>query len=253
MKREEIYKKISMKRAKGITIKRSLCFYNPHEVYIALTKNVEVKKWLRFVSNHYTPPKAKIFLIYPCSAEKPYYKSRSYKQLYKTLSKLGELRKHIHIATISEPFGLIPEEFYGKKSKWHDWKNSWYDCPGLFEWWCNKYNQIYSKEELEKCIQILASHLANFFIKIKAKKSYLKIIAFIRTYSSQLKVKDDYTHRRIIESAAQMANIQVDILPPKRVVAKIVSKKGRLAWDMQGVAHPMAQEYLLNYLKAVLR
>ena len=253
MKRDEIYEKVSLKHANGVRIKRSLCFYNPQEVYIALKNNIEVKKWLRFISNHYIPPKAKVLLIYPCSAEKPYHKSRSYKILYNTLAKLEEKRRKIHIVTISEPFCLIPEEFYGKRNAWHDWEDSWYDCPGLFEWWCKKYGQPYSKEYLEKCVQILATHVAKFFMKAKTRKSYSKIVAFVRSYSSGLKVKDDHTHRRIVELAAQIAKVRVDILPPKQVVAEIVLRKGRLAWDMYGIAHPMAQDYLLKYLKKVLK
>jgi archaeosine synthase len=250
--RREIYKKVSCTRGRGVKIKRSLCFYNPKEVYLALTRNGEVKRWLNFISNHYLPEPRQVLLIYPCSAEKPYNSSRSYKRLYETLSKLGNMRGQVHIVTISEPFGLIPEEFYGKKTAWHDWRNAWYDCPGLFKWWCNKYNQPYSKEYLEKCVELLAFYIASFLKKVDSNKCYAKIIAFVRTYSSQLKAREDHTHKRIIEMAAKIANVHIEILPTKEVVSYIVSKNGRLAWDMYGVAHPHAQEYLLNYLKVVL-
>jgi archaeosine synthase len=253
MNRHEIYLTVSLKHAKGVDINPTLCFYNPYEVYMALTRNREVRRWLRFIANQYAPPKANILLMYPCSADKPYYKSRSYKTLFKTLSKLGEKRNEIHLATISEPFGLVPEEFYGVKTPWHDWSRSWYDCPGLFEWWCRKYGQPYSKEYLEKSIQILASYVAKFFTRAKALGSYSRVIAFIRTFSSKLEVKETHTHRRIVELAARIAGIEVDLLPPKEVVAEIVSKKGRLAWDVYGVSHPIAQDYLLNYLKEVLK
>lgn len=253
MKRSEIYEEVSLKRGKGVKIKRSLCFYNPFEVYEALISNSEVKKWLEFISTHYEPPKAKILLIYPCTAEKPYYESRSYKKLFATLSKLGERRKEIHLMTISEPFGLIPEEFYGVETPWHDWKNSWYDCPGLFEWWCRKHSQPYSSEYLEKCIEILAMHIAKFLMKAKTKKIYSKIIGFVRTYSSNLEIKKDYTHRRILDRASQIAKINIKLLPPKDIVNKIVISKGRFAWDMYGVSHPIAQNYLLNYLKKAIR
>ena len=250
MRRDEIYKKVSLRHANGVKIKRSLCFYNPEEVYKALTSNTEVRRWLEFISDHYIPARAKILLIYPCSAEKPYHKSRSYTKLFNTLSKLGEKRKEVHLVTISEPFCLIPEEFYGKKSEWHDWENSWYDCPGLFEWWCRKYSQPYSKDYLEKCIQILAMYAAKFFMK--ANHCYSRIVVFVRTFSSGLEVKDDHTHRRIIELAANIAKVHVELLPPKHVVAEIVSKEGRLAWDMYGISHSIAQDYLLKYLKQVL-
>jgi archaeosine synthase len=231
----------------------SLCFYNPKQVYTALSENKEVKRWLTFISNHYTPPPAKILLIYPCSSQKPYHESRSYKILFNTLAKLGERRKYVHVLTVSEPFGIVPEEFYGKRTKWHDWKNRWYDCPGLFEWWCRRHNQPYSKEYLEKSIDLLAYYVAKFFERLKEEDPPPpKIVAFVRTFSSTLKVREDHTHRRIIEKAAKISNLDVEILPSEELVSRIVSSKGRLAWDLYGVAHPLAQEYLLQYLKRVL-
>jgi archaeosine synthase len=252
MRQDEIYSKVSLNYAKNVKIERSFCLYNPYEVYIALTSNKEIVKWLEFISNHYIPSKAKILLIYPCSAKKPYHESRSYKRLFNTLSKLGEKRKEVHVITISEPFGLVPEEFYGRNSLWHDWSNSWYDCPGLFEWWCKRYDQPYSKEYLDKCIQILATYVAKFFMKVKTMRIYSRIIAFVRTFSSNLEMKNDHTHRRIVELAASIAKVKVDILPPKEIINEIVTKKGKFAWDMYGVSHPIAQNYLLHYLKEVL-
>jgi len=249
----ELYKRISAKKGKGVHIRQDLCFYNPEEVYTAITSNKAVVEWLNFISNHYVPPlDKKVLLIYPCSTEKPYHKSRSYRILFRTLNALGNQKKTIHLMTISEPFGLVPEEFYENKSKWHNWENEWYDCPGLFEWWCNKYKQSYSQEYVDKSIECLANYIAKFLLKVKSKKRYSRIIAFIRTYTSQLETKEDHTHRRIIEKAAEIAKINVEILPDKRLVSEIVRNSGRMAWDMYGVAHPLAQKYLLQYLKGVL-
>ena len=105
---------------------------------------------------------------------------------------------------------------------------------------------------MEESIQILAGYVAKFLTRAIALGSYSKIVAFVRTFSSKLEVKEDHTHRRIIELAANMAKIEVDLLPPKEVVTEIVSKRGRLAWDLYGVSHPIAQSYLLSYLKKVL-
>lgn len=218
---------------------------NPEEVYTALINNLKVSDWLTFISNHYKPLHKKILLIYPCTATKPYSKSRSYKALFKTLSVLGEKREDIHLVTISEPFGLIPEEFQSGE----DWN---YNCPGLFEWWCKRNGQTFSKEKLDKCIEILSDYTAEFFKKAHRGEYYHKIVAFVRTYTSQLEPKDDHTHRRIIDRAAKIAGITVDILPHKELVSKIVKERGRFAWDMYGVAHPIAQEYLLNYLRGLL-
>ena len=173
-------------------------------------------------------------------------------QLYRTLSKLGDDRRRIHLATISEPFGLVPEEFYDKKTWWHDWKNEWYDCPGLFEWWCKKYERPYSEEEASQCIRILARNIALFLKKVKSKRRYKKIIAFVRTYSSNLKRTRDQTHRRMIEKAVEMSGMKVQIMPPRALISRIVKRKRGFAWDMYGVSHPEAQEYLFKELRALL-
>jgi len=129
MDRTVIYKMFSLKRAKGVNIDPSLCFYNPEEVYIALNTHGYVKRWLKYIADEYVPPNKEVLLIYPCSSEKPYHKSRSYKVLFRTLSLLGRDRSKVHVATVSEPFCLVPEEFYGRKDGWFDWETRWYDCP----------------------------------------------------------------------------------------------------------------------------
>jgi len=252
MKRELIYKRISVKKGKDVRIKLSLCFYNPREVYYALIKNRQVKKWLKYISNHYSPPKKKVLLIFPCSTLKPYHKSQSYRQLLETLSLLRERRDQVHLVAISEPFGLVPEEFFGKRTEWHDWKNDWYDCPGLFEWWCDQHGQPYSREYLDRSVEELATYVARFLKKAKKRRSYSKIIAFVRTYSSNLKRKHDHTHRRIIERAAASARVNVELLPDQRVISNIVRKSGRFAWDMYGVSHPIAQRFLIQRLRGIL-
>lgn len=251
-KRTDIYRRITSKRAKGTTIKPSLCFYDTHEVLNGLQQNRQVRLWLKFISNHYLPASHDVLLIYPCSADKPYVKSRSYKQLYTTLSRFGENRRRIHVVTISEPFGLVPEEFYGTRTRWHDWKNDWYDCPGLFEWWCKKYERPYSEQEANQCIEILAHNVALFLRKVKTKKRYKKIVAFVRTYSSNLKKTHDQTHRRIIERAAEISNVKLQLLPSRALISRIIRKNKSYAWDMYGVSHPQAQEYLFRKLRALL-
>lgn len=231
MKKEKqfLYNQISKKIGRGITIKKSLCFYNPRDVYQGLKKNNDIRNWQRFMNQKFNPKKKKILLIYPCSTVKPYDKSRSYQQLYKHLDRLNGKRDKIQIMTISEPFGLVPEEYYSKFK--------WYDCPGLFEWWCHRYDQEYDKEYLEKSLQILADKIGRFLKKAMRKKKYKKIIAFVRTYSSNLETKQDHTHRRMLELAAEKYNLKIEILPTKNQVRNLVNTQGAFAWDMYGVAH----------------
>jgi archaeosine synthase len=244
MDRVILYQNISRKVGKGVTIDPNLCFYSPTEVLKALTDEGRVKDWLIRISNHYVPPKRKLLLIYPCSRDKPYNTSRSYKLLYSTLAQIPNWRSKIQLMTISEPFGLVPEQFYGKFE-------SWYDCPGLFEWWCRRYGLDYSYEDLDRCIELLSDYIANFLKKAQKVKSYDYILGFVRTHSSSLSLEKDHTHRRMLERAAEKSGVDIELSPSKELIHKIVTERGRLAWDMYGVAHPLAQKYLLEKVRSV--
>jgi len=227
------------------TLPRELCLYSPREVYEVLTSdNGRVAEWLRFISEQHTPPPEKdVLLLYPCSTVKPYHLSRSYRALYKTLGSLpSSLRRRVHVVTVSEPFGLVPEEFY---DKWHEW----YDCPGLFEWWCRKNGVEYDHELVLKSIEILAEHVARYLKR--TEDCYIARIAFVRTYTSSLKPSSS-THKRIVELASKISCVRVELHPPVEVVKKIIENRGRSAWDFYGVAHPLAQEYLYKLLRVVL-
>ena len=252
--REEIYKAVSSKVGKGVEVPIELCFYNPREVYEGLRSNLEVKRWLEYIADEYQPTRSfKVLLLYPCSTIKPYPKSFFYKQLFKTLSELGEDRGQVHLVTVSEPFGLVPEEFYGKKTEVHDWENRWYDCPGLFEWWCSQYGQPFEKLYLHESIRILATYVSRFLKRSYEAGWYAYRIAFVRTFSSKLREKDDHTHVKIVRLASKLSGVPVEILPSKEMVEKIVREIGEYAWNRCGVRHPYAQQLLLDYLKSIIR
>lgn len=218
---------------------------NPEDVLKALKNNTAIINWLNFIANEYTPPKSTdILLIYPCTSVKPYYESRSYKALYKTLNRFNSQKSRVHLMTISEPFGLVPEEFYNL-----GWR---YDCPGLFEWWCKRNGETFNKEYLNEAIDILSSSVGEFLKRAYLEGFYQNVFAFLRSYSSSLLKKQDHTHRRIIEQAKDYADININIMPSKDVVKEIVDNSGAFAWDMYGVAHPQAQDYLFNRLGEVL-
>jgi archaeosine synthase len=246
------YKKVSIKIGTNVIINPSLCLYNPSEVKDALLNNQNITKWLKFISNHYIPEKKDILLIYPCSTTKPYNLSKSYQILLKNLNIIDPKREKIHLMTISEPFGLVPEEFYGVNTKWHNWENDWYDCPGLFEWWCNKYNFHYDREKADEAIEILSSYVGDFLIKVDKFKLYKKKIALVRTFTSNLERKKDHTHRRILEKVIEKTGTEIEIIPTKEMVNSIVKERGSFAWDMWGVAHPMVQDFLFQKLKKLI-
>lgn len=242
MSNQLLFKQISSQVGKGVQIKKSLCFYNPEEVYNGLIKNKDIISWHKFILNKYQPPKKDILLIYPCSTVKPYHKSRSYKQLYNHLELLNGTRKKIQLMTISEPFGLVPEEYYDKFQ--------WYDCPGLFEWWCKKHDQEFDNYFLDKSLELLADNIGRFLKQAKRKKTYHKIIGFVRTYSSSLDKRHDHTHRRMLELASEKYGIEIEILPNKKQVRSLVEKRGSFAWDMYGVAHTYMLKTLIKKLQS---
>ncbi len=237
-----LHDKISSKIGKGVEINRSLCFYSPREVFNALSENEHVRDWLTFISSRYLFPKKEILLIYPCSTTKPYNKSQSYKQLFKTLERLPpNKRDKIHLVTISEPFGLVPSEFYDRSFMW-------YDCPGLFEWWCQKNGTEYDVQYLDRSIAILADYVGQSVHRAIKKFHYRKVIGFVRTYSSSIEKRKDHTHRRILEQASQKFGLDIELLPNERVIRRIVNSRGHFAWDMYGPGHPIAQDLLFKYL-----
>jgi archaeosine synthase len=248
-----IYGNESEFNGNGCIINPELCFYEPKQIKKALTENRNILTWLKFISEDYIPDRKKILLIYPCSTIKPYNKSRSYSALFKTINNLEQLRNDVHLVTISEPFGLVPEEFYGKNTKWHNWADDWYDCPGLYEWWCTKYGLPYDSIDAQECINILANYISNFLKRVDKLGIYVKKIALVRTYSSNLEQKIDHIHRRIIEIACNKSKSSIEILPDYHMVEKVVRERGKFAWDMYGVAHPLIQEILYDRLKNILR
>ncbi len=224
-------------------MKPSLCLYNPREVFLALQTNPTITKWLRFIATKYEPPGGKVVLFYPCSALKPYDKSPSYRRLLRSLEQ-NQLRSKVHIITISEPFGLVPEEFYSNGF-------SWYDCPGLFKWWCLRHDEPYEEEYLEKSIELLSSHIAAFLLRIVKSPLRNSVIGFVRTMTSSFERRADHTHYRMLKNASKLAQLDFEILPRKNVVRKIVLERGRLAWDYYGVSHPMALSSLKNRIRSL--
>jgi len=227
-------------------VRPAIILVSPEEVLEALRNSGPIRDWLEFIAHDYEPPEGKrLLLLYPCSSIKPYSASRLYRTLYSTLEKLGPLRNEIHVISVSEPFGLVPEDLYGKMDAL-----GWYECPALFRWWCQKHKVPYRPEVVRECLSILANYVAAYFSRTRDHYEYR--LAFVRTYSSGLRRTLSHTHAIIIEEASRISGVDVELAPPTDVIINIVKTRGRLAWDFYGVAHPMAQEFLLRRLEELL-
>jgi archaeosine synthase len=74
----------------------------------------------------YRPPGEKIALIIPCSARKPYSRSKSHLRL---ISAIGEFRKYIHEIIVTSPVGLVPRELE------EGYPARYYDIPVIGHWY----------------------------------------------------------------------------------------------------------------------
>ena len=75
-------------------------------------KRVEVKRWHQRILSRYLPPKfIKLTILLPCSARKPYSKSKSHRR-YKTIIRkaAGDKYTLVHEVIITSPLGIVPRE-----------------------------------------------------------------------------------------------------------------------------------------------
>lgn len=94
----------------------------------------------------YTPPKGiKLTVVLPCSARKPYSKSRSHR-IFKEFIKKGAGKKIglVHEVVLTSPLGLVPRELEGVYPAAH------YDMPVTGQW---------STEEKEIAVRLLEDYM----------------------------------------------------------------------------------------------
>ncbi len=105
----------------------------------------EVKRWHRRMLERYSPPKAELAVILPCSARKPYSKSQSHALFGKSIQRgAGDKISLVHEVILTSPLGLVPRELERLYPAAH------YDVPVTGHW---------SGEEKEIAIELLADYL----------------------------------------------------------------------------------------------
>ncbi|WP_324734987.1 archaeosine synthase subunit alpha [Thermococcus sp. SY098] len=105
----------------------------------------EVKRWHQRVIERFVPPKAELLLLFPCSAKKPYSRSRSHILYRKALQEaLGSGIYKAHELILTSPFGVVPRE----------WE------------WLAKYDIVvtghWSEEEISSAAELLAKTLEKY-------------------------------------------------------------------------------------------
>ncbi len=103
----------------------------------------EVERFRRRIRERYTPPKADILVILPCSAKKPYRISKSHRFFQRALDDTG-IRYRIHEVMVTSPLGMVPrelEELYPARS---------YDVPVTGMW--TKDEEQIIREQVEAIV-----------------------------------------------------------------------------------------------------
>jgi archaeosine synthase len=118
-------------------------------------KRIEVKRFANRVLERYEPPVRQILLLLPCSARKPYSKSRSHK---KFIDAIGAYRGSIHELILTSPLGVVPRELEVV------YPAAFYDIPVTGYW---------DLEEREWVSSCLRAYLARNF------KNYELIVAHL--------------------------------------------------------------------------
>jgi len=94
---------------------------------LALTRP-DVVRFQRFVSRAYRkPPSARVLLLLPCSARKPYAESRTHRRFREAIDACGNPAA-VHEVIVTSPLGLVPRELERSYPAAH------YDIPVTGDW-----------------------------------------------------------------------------------------------------------------------
>ncbi|MBI5254154.1 MAG: DUF5591 domain-containing protein [Euryarchaeota archaeon] len=106
----------------------------------------EVLRWHRRIKERYTPPKGiRLTVVLPCSARKPYSKSKSH-MLFQKYIRMGAKEKLalVHEVMLTSPLGLVPRELESVYPAAH------YNVPVTGYW---------SREEKDIAVELLADYM----------------------------------------------------------------------------------------------
>lgn len=131
----------------------------------------EVVRWHNRMIERYTPPEGiELTVVLPCSARKPYSKSRTHRLFTEYIRRgAGKRRGLVHEVMLTSPLGLVPRELEGVYPAAH------YDTPVTGHW---------SREEREIAVRLLGDYM---------KKAKTDIIAHVdgayRDIADELKIR----------------------------------------------------------------
>jgi archaeosine synthase len=107
---------------------------------LALTREsmdrIEVTSWVDRILDRYSPPSStRVLLLLPCSARKPYSRSRTHKRISDALSRVRN-RWTVHEVILTSPLGAVPRELERMYPAAH------YDIPVSGDWFPDEVERM---------------------------------------------------------------------------------------------------------------
>ncbi len=162
----------------------------------------EVLRWHQRIIERYTPPKGvKLTVVLPCSARKPYSRSRSHKLFQDYIIKgAGKQRNLVHEVILTSPLGLVPRELEGVYPAAH------YDMPVTGHW---------SAEEKEIAARLLENYMkkAKTDVIAHVDGAYREITEGVGIHTTGKNVRSDGALKTLKEEVSKALK---DLTPVKR-------------------------------------
>lgn len=175
----------------------------------------EVLRYRRRIAERYAkPPSARVLLLLPCSARKPYATSRSHRRFRDAVWRSGNAHA-VHEVSVTSPFGLVPRDLERMYPVAH------YDVPVTGDW---------SRDE----VAMLQGDLLRFL----AANAYDAVVAHLGTeapFVAEVVPDAAFTAEEKVSDAASLDRLARVLLEALREVPK-VSAKDRLREDLRNVA-----------------
>jgi archaeosine synthase len=179
----------------------------------------EVVRWHSRMVERYTPPKGiKLTVVLPCSARKPYSKSRTHRLFAEYIKKgAGRRMGLVHEVMLTSPLGLVPRELEGIYPAAH------YDTPVTGEW---------SDEEKEIALRLLKDYMkkAKTDVIAHVDGAYRDIVGELDIRMTGRDIRSDEALKELAnevsESLGSHKKIKKDKIGPYRAVCDFQFGKG---------------------------
>lgn len=195
----------------------------------------EVRRWHSRLRERYLPPEAKLAVLLPCSAKKPYSNSKSHK-IFRRALKMGARGKLglLHEITLTSPLGVVPRELETVfPACCYDTSVSGYwseEEKAVVRGLLRDYQSKSSARLIGYCSGAYAEILDSLGIEVVARENILKeeSLGLLKERVREILGREEKARRdRHLERLRSTADFQFGIGVGKLLLPKGVKLKGR--------------------------